>query len=132
MQSYSNNVLPTRLGLYDTVKKNSEITEPILEMLLSHFDLYFNADVTTLPPVKFQLCTDTRGVDVTIKEPLGQLIFLLQKICVDADGKNSITLDKLRNTLESLSRRMIITDLEHLNLVVEKFGKSENQKRSAL
>ncbi|CAK9794572.1 Fanconi anemia group I protein [Anthophora plagiata] len=103
-------------GLHDTVRKNLEITEILLDMLLSHFNLYFNTDDNILPPVKFELCTDIHGMEVVLQEPIAQLIFTLQKIYINTIPRTSDTFEKLHGILESLCRRMAATDLEHFNL----------------
>ncbi|KOC59133.1 Fanconi anemia group I protein like protein [Habropoda laboriosa] len=103
-------------GLHDTISKNSEITEILLDMLLSHFNLYFHTDDDILPPVRFELCTDIRGTEIVLQEPIAQLIFTLQKIYIDTIPRNSNTFETLYSILESLCRRMPATDFEHFNL----------------
>lgn len=109
----------TFLGLYGTVIKNPEITEILVDMLLSHLNLYLHTDDSTLPPVKLELCTDVHGVEVVLQEPIAQLIFTLQKTYINTVVKNSHTLEKLHDILKSLCRKMAITELEHLNLVIK-------------
>ncbi|XP_054003453.1 Fanconi anemia group I protein isoform X2 [Hylaeus anthracinus] len=103
-------------GLYASVTKNLEITEIVLDMLLSHLNLYFDTDDNTLPPIKFEMCTSVHGVEIVLQEPIGELIFVVQKIYVDIFLKKSKTFDKLHTVLESLCARMAATELEHLNL----------------
>lgn len=109
----------TFLGLYGTVTKNPEITEILVDMLLSHLNLYLHTDDSALPPVKLELCTDVHGVEVVLQEPIAQLIFTLQKTYINTVVKNSHTLEKLHDILKSLCRKMAITELEHLNLVIK-------------
>lgn len=109
----------TFLGLYGTVTKNPEITEILVDMLLSHLNLYLHTDDSALPPVKLELCTDVHGVEIVLQEPIAQLIFTLQKTYINAVVKNSRTLEKLHDILKSLCRKMAITELEHLNLVIK-------------
>ncbi|XP_033206109.2 Fanconi anemia complementation group I isoform X1 [Bombus vancouverensis nearcticus] len=103
-------------GLYGTVTKNPEITEILVDMLLSHLNLYLHTDDSALPPVKLELCTDVHGVEIVLQEPIAQLIFTLQKTYINTVVKNSRTLEKLHDILKSLCRKMAITELEHLNL----------------
>ncbi|XP_043519623.1 Fanconi anemia group I protein isoform X2 [Frieseomelitta varia] len=103
-------------SLYATVTKNPEITEIVLNMLLSHLNLYLNTDDSVLPPVKLELCTDVHGVEVILQEPIAQLIFTLQKIYINSVVKNLHTSEKLHDILKSLCNKMAITELEHLNL----------------
>lgn len=109
------------LGLYDAITKNSEIIESVLDMLLSHLNLYIEADDDVLPPVKFELCANFHGTEVVLEEPIAELIFVLQKIYMDVASRKSNTLNKLHDILESLCTRMAATELEHLNLVIEIF-----------
>lgn len=109
----------TFLGLYGTVTKNPEITEILVDMLLSHLNLYLYTDDSALPPVKLELCTDVHGVEIVLQEPIAQLIFTLQKTYINTVVKNSRTLEKLHDILKSLCRKMAITELEHLNLVIK-------------
>lgn len=109
----------TFLGLYGTVTKNPEITEILVDMLLSHLNLYLHTDDSALPPVKLELCTDVHGVEIVLQEPIAQLIFTLQKTYINTVVKNSRTLEKLHDILKSLCRKMAITELEHLNLVIK-------------
>nr|XP_034193738.1 Fanconi anemia group I protein isoform X2 [Osmia lignaria] len=103
-------------GLYDTVMKNSEITEIVLDMLLAHFNLYVDTDDDVLPPVKFDLCTNVLGTEIVPQEPIAELIFALQKIYVDTMPRKSAAFDKVRDALELMCRKMIATQMEHLNL----------------
>ncbi|XP_043247785.1 Fanconi anemia group I protein-like isoform X2 [Colletes gigas] len=103
-------------GFYGSVKKNTEITEIVLDILLSHLNLYVDADDNVLPPIKFDLCTNVQGAEVVLQEPIGELIFVIQKIYVDTLLKKSNTFDKVYSILESLCTRMTAIELEHLNL----------------
>nr|XP_031847431.1 Fanconi anemia group I protein homolog [Nomia melanderi] len=103
-------------GLYGAVTKNPDITEMVLTMLFSHLNLYVERDDNVLPPIKFELCMDVQEMDIILKEPIAELIFAIQKIYSDAISKNSNISDRWYNHLESLSKRVAATDLEHLNL----------------
>ncbi|KZC06011.1 Fanconi anemia group I protein like protein [Dufourea novaeangliae] len=117
-------------GLYGAVTRNPEITEIVLDMLLSHLSLYLEEDNNVLPPVKFELCADIEGMEVILKEPIAELIFAIQKIYMGKISRKSNVSDKLHTVLESLCRRMAATELEHLNLgrgtdLFEDFSKSQ-------
>ncbi|XP_029045832.2 Fanconi anemia group I protein isoform X1 [Osmia bicornis bicornis] len=103
-------------GLYDTVMKNSEITEIVLDMLLAHLNLYVDTDDDVLPPVKFDLCTNVLGTEIVPQEPIAELIFALQKIYVGTMPRKSVAFDKVRDALELMCRKMIATQMEHLSL----------------
>lgn len=107
-------------GLYEAVLRNTEIAEYILEMLLPHFQIYFEADENIVIPVKLELCTAVQGEQVVLQEPLAELIFVLQKIYIKAALMKSSLIDELAIILESLCRRMPRLDSEHLNLVKKK------------
>ncbi|XP_076241855.1 Fanconi anemia complementation group I [Calliopsis andreniformis] len=117
-------------GLHSAIEKNPEITESVLDMLLSHLNLYIEEDDDVLPPVKFELCSNSNGTEVVLEEPIAELIFALQKIYIAMISRKSNTLIKLHDILESLCTRMTITELEHLNLghgtdLLEDFSKSQ-------
>ncbi|XP_026674075.1 Fanconi anemia group I protein isoform X2 [Ceratina calcarata] len=103
-------------GLYDAITKNPGIIEILIDMFLSHLNLYVETDDSILPPVKFDLCIEIHGTEVVLQEPIGQLIFALQKICVNSTARYSNVFEKLRDTLELLCKGMAATQLEHLNL----------------
>lgn len=99
--------------------KNSEITEIVLDMLLTHLNLYVDMDDGVLPPVKFDLCTNVHGTEIIPQEPIAELIFALQKIYVSTMPRKSATFDKVRDALESMCTKMIATEMKHLNLVMK-------------
>ncbi|XP_076651610.1 Fanconi anemia complementation group I isoform X3 [Halictus rubicundus] len=103
-------------GFHDTAARNHEITEVVLNMLVSHANLYLEKDDNVLPPIKFELCIDVQGTEIVLKEPIGELIFAIQKIYVGMLSRKLNASDKWRNILESLCTRMAATDLEHFNL----------------
>lgn len=100
--------------------KNIEIAEYILEMLLPHFNTFFEADENVVVPVKLELCTALQGDQVVLQEPLAELILTLQKIYIKSALIKSSFVDELAIILESLCRRMPRLETEHLNLVSSK------------
>ncbi|XP_078053426.1 Fanconi anemia complementation group I isoform X2 [Augochlora pura] len=102
-------------GFYGASAKNSEITEIVLNMLVSHLNLYLEKD-NILPPIKFELCFDVQGTEVVLKEPIAELIFVIQKIYLRMFSQISNTSSKWHDILELLCTHMASTDLEHLNL----------------
>ncbi|XP_076166538.1 Fanconi anemia complementation group I isoform X2 [Ptiloglossa arizonensis] len=122
-------------GFYGSIKKNPGITEVVMDMLLSHLNFYLKIDGDILPPVKFELCTNIHGEEVIIQEPIGELIFAIQKIYIHTLPKKSNIFDKAYNSLESLCTKMAATELEHLNLgrgidFSEDFPKSQIKLKS--
>lgn len=86
-------------------------------MLLEHLFKYYEKDENVAPPIVFDKCSTTQGVEVVLQEPLADLIFALQKIYLRVASKESSRIDKLAVVLESLCKRMVQTDLEHMGLV---------------
>ncbi|XP_012279084.1 Fanconi anemia group I protein [Orussus abietinus] len=103
-------------GLYDAVSKNSDLSEPVLQMLIIHFNQFYEPDEDTLPPLKFDLCTNIQGVEAVLLEPIGDLIMVIQKLYVKVASNNFALLDRLAIMLESLCKRMSRSELEHLSL----------------
>lgn len=97
--------------------KNVEIAEYILDMLLPHFKVYFEADENIIVPIKLDLCMVMQGDEIVVQEPLPELISILQKIYIKSALIKSSLLDELAVILESLCRRMTQLNVEHFNLV---------------
>lgn len=97
--------------------KNTEITEYVLEMLLPHLKMYFEADENVLIPVKLELCMTTQGEQIVLQEPLADLIYVLQKIYIKSATMRLFLIDEIIIILESLCKRMPRINLEDLNLV---------------
>ena len=52
-------------------------------------------------PIHFEKFSSVQEIKVLIQEPLGELIFILQKIYVKVASKGSLIIDKLAVTLEA-------------------------------
>ena len=104
-------------GLYDAIIVNPELAEFVTEMLLEHFNLFYEPDEDIMPPVIFDKCTITQGPEEVLQEPLGELVFLIQKIYIKTALKNYAAINQFANMLESLCKRMPRTETEHLGLV---------------
>lgn len=96
---------------------NPELSEYVMDMLITHFNIYYEADPDIKPPLKFNICFDIHGAESVLQEPIGDLIFVMQRIYIKMASKSSLSIDKVSIILESLCKRMIHTELEHLNLV---------------
>lgn len=107
-------------GLYDAVTMNPELSEYVMDMLITHFNIYYESDENVKPPLKFHICSDIHGPEAVLQEPIGELVLVMERIYVRMASKNSPSLDKLAMILESLCKRMTQTDLEHLNIVKKK------------
>lgn len=86
-------------------------------MLLEHFKLFYEPDEDIVPPVIFDKCTITQGAEEILQEPVGELVFLIQKIYIKAALKKYAAIHQFAMILESLCKRMSQTEAEHLNLV---------------
>lgn len=61
--------------------RNSQMAEPIVEILCSHFQKFHEQDLDLIPPVKLVKCVSVVGERVTRTEPLAHLMACLQR-CV--------------------------------------------------
>ncbi|XP_049952451.1 Fanconi anemia group I protein-like [Schistocerca serialis cubense] len=104
-------------GLHDAVCKNPVLFPHALELLSEHFSQYYEKSENVLPPVNFSKIIEVKGASVILKEPLANLLFVIQQLTVKAlsNSENSKqTADKLQQMLESLTDRMIKCSLEDL------------------
>jgi len=97
--------------------RNTKTAEYVLEMLLPHFETFFEKDENVVVPLKLELCMAVQGDQVVLQEPLAELILTLQKIYIKSALIKSSFIDELAIILESLCRRMSQLETEHLNLV---------------
>lgn len=103
-------------GLHNAVTSNPELSEHVIDMLLTHLNSYYEADEDVKPPLNFHSCCNIDGPEAILQEPIGNLVFALQKIYCEMAMKDLNSIDQLSNVLESLCRRMAATELEHLNV----------------
>lgn len=103
-------------GVYDAVVVNMELAEYVSEMLLDHFKLFWEPSENILPPIVFDKCTITQGAEEVLQEPLGELVFLIQKLYIKTALKNYAAVNTFSIILESLCKRISLTEAEHLNL----------------
>lgn len=94
-----------------------ELAEYVTEMLLEHFMVFYEPNEDILPPLIFDKSTITQGADEILQEPLGDLIFLIQKLYIKTALKNYAAINSFATILESLCKRIPLTEAEHLNLV---------------
>ncbi|XP_034935128.1 Fanconi anemia group I protein [Chelonus insularis] len=103
-------------GLDDAVSSNPELAEHIIDMLLTRLNTYYEADENIKPPLKFDQCCNINGPEAILQEPIGNLIFALQKIYCHVADKDLPCIDQLSMVLESLSKRMSHLKLEDIDL----------------
>ncbi|XP_043276970.1 Fanconi anemia group I protein [Venturia canescens] len=103
-------------GLYDTVIMNPESSEYVMDMLLNHFDVFYETDENVKPPLKFHICSNINGAEAVLQEPIGELVFVIQRIYIKMASRSSTALDRAAMILESLCKRTTQTELEHLSI----------------
>uniref|UniRef100_A0A0C9QHI6 Fanci_0 protein n=1 Tax=Fopius arisanus TaxID=64838 RepID=A0A0C9QHI6_9HYME len=103
-------------GLHEAVALNPELGEAAIELLLGHFQDFYESDETVKPPLMLDNCSSIAGPEALLQEPIGHLIFTLQKIYCTVASKNLDSLDRLSNVLESLCKRMTPSALDHLQV----------------
>ncbi|XP_067004325.2 Fanconi anemia group I protein [Anabrus simplex] len=108
-------------GLYDAICKNPSLYPLVLNLLLEHFNQFYNAGEDTLPPLDFKKIVIMKDTEATLQEPLALLVFVLQQIVtkahnVESSSTSNKSLNSLESILESLTKRMIKCTLEDFGL----------------
>ncbi|CAL1526134.1 unnamed protein product, partial [Lymnaea stagnalis] len=119
-------------GLYDVLHKNSQLVNPVLDMLLSQLKKYYEPN-EGLPPLRLEPCIITQGEQVYLAEPLSHLVGCAQQ-CLresikilsntsptdDDDEPESSRephgVEELQNILETMTKRIIKADMEDFEL----------------
>ncbi|KAH0620036.1 hypothetical protein JD844_014548 [Phrynosoma platyrhinos] len=121
-------------GFYDVLRRNSQLGNSILHMLLSQMKRYYETEPDLLPPIKLEGCILAQRDQIFLQEPLAHLLCCIQH-CL-AWYKNTLTLNQrmdedededdddndksfqkeLDEILESITRRMIKSELEDFEL----------------
>ncbi|XP_066491115.1 Fanconi anemia group I protein [Tiliqua scincoides] len=118
-------------GFYDVLRRNSQLSNSILETLLSQIKRYYEPEPNLLPPLKLEGCILAQRDQIFLQEPLAHLLCCIQH-CL-AWYKNTLTLRQqaeekededsdaglqqdLDDMLESITRRMIKSELEDFEL----------------
>ncbi|XP_076330495.1 Fanconi anemia complementation group I isoform X3 [Tachypleus tridentatus] len=114
-------------GLYDVLCKNPQISEAILELLMTQFHRYYEFAEDISPPLKLNSCIQTQMDEVQLVEPLAQLVFSVQQCLttslnrgpveeIDSDDEELEMKNKLQRLMKTLVSRMITTELEDFEL----------------
>ncbi|XP_072290472.1 Fanconi anemia group I protein isoform X2 [Eucyclogobius newberryi] len=116
-------------GFYDVLRRNSQLSSSIMQTLLSQIKRYYEPEQDLLPPVKLEPCITAHGDQVYLQEPLAHLLSCtvhclswLQNTHRAATGDDSDEEEEegyqaeLTTILESLTRRMIKSELEDFEL----------------
>ncbi|PSN53494.1 hypothetical protein C0J52_16738 [Blattella germanica] len=97
-------------GLHSGVIRNPELSVYVQDMIISHFNQYYESDEQTLPPLKFGEAVSLKDSTVELKEPLGHLVFSIQQLVKTCNGNETPT--RIVSILESLCERMVKCSLE--------------------
>ncbi|BES94635.1 Fanconi anemia, complementation group I [Nesidiocoris tenuis] len=112
-------------GLHSALMKNPELCIPITEIFLEHFRTFYEPDDEKLPPLNFSKAISIVQDKVSVVEPIGHLVFVIQKIVntsdelmtgIVDDEEYIANMEKLRKMLKSLVRRFSIITLANLGL----------------
>ncbi|KAL0968448.1 hypothetical protein UPYG_G00266970 [Umbra pygmaea] len=116
-------------GFHDVLRRNSQLTSSIMQTLHSQLRRYYEPELDLLPPVKLESCIGAQGDQVFLQEPLAHL-FSCTAHCLlwsqgqsaqphadssDDEDEGGIQAE-LQSILESVTRRMIKSELEEFEL----------------
>ncbi|NXY48235.1 FANCI protein, partial [Ceuthmochares aereus] len=117
-------------GFYDVLRRNSQLTSSIMEMLLSQIKQYYLPQPDLLPPLKLEGCIMAQGNQIFLQEPLAHLLCCIQhclawykstvQLCQEAeddDEEEDVRFEQnFEEMLDSVTRRMIKSELEDFEL----------------
>ncbi|XP_056272645.1 Fanconi anemia group I protein isoform X2 [Pseudoliparis swirei] len=120
-------------GFYDVLRRNSQLASSIMQTLLSQLRRYYEPEQDLLPPVKLEPCITALGDQVYLQEPLAHLLsctvhclLWLQNMQRSAnlntddsdeeEDEGEGYQSELQTILESMTRRMIKSELEDFEL----------------
>ncbi|XP_074862883.1 Fanconi anemia group I protein [Carettochelys insculpta] len=118
-------------GFYDVLRRNSQLSNSIMETLLTQIKRYYEPEPDLLPPLKLEGCIIAQGDQIFLQEPLAHLLSCIQHCLAwykstmhlrhedeeedDEDDYVGFQQD-LEEMLESITRRMIKSELEDFEL----------------
>uniref|UniRef100_A0A8C3AZL7 FA complementation group I n=1 Tax=Cyclopterus lumpus TaxID=8103 RepID=A0A8C3AZL7_CYCLU len=121
-------------GFYDVLRRNSQLASSIMQTLFSQLRRYYEPEQDLLPPVKLEPCITALGDQVYLQEPLAHLLsctvhclLWLQNMRRSANPNTDDSggeeeeegegyQSELQTILESMTRRMIKSELEDFEL----------------
>uniref|UniRef100_A0A8C8VDP1 FA complementation group I n=1 Tax=Pelusios castaneus TaxID=367368 RepID=A0A8C8VDP1_9SAUR len=119
-------------GFYDVLRRNSQLSNSIMETLLSQIKRYYEPEPDLLPPLKLDGCIMAQGDQIFLQEPLAHLLSCIQHCLAwykstvqlrhDAEEEEEEEEDyvgfqqALEEMLDSITRRMIKSELEDFEL----------------
>ncbi|GLH11801.1 Uncharacterized protein GBIM_16546 [Gryllus bimaculatus] len=108
-------------GLFEAVSKSPHIYPHAVDFVLSLLQKYYKSDEIVQPPLDFNKTLSVKEMDVTLMEPIGQLVFLCQQFVTRVGCNEELEDDKsvnqVREILDLLCKRMIMCTPENLGLV---------------
>uniref|UniRef100_A0A4W3I967 FA complementation group I n=1 Tax=Callorhinchus milii TaxID=7868 RepID=A0A4W3I967_CALMI len=121
-------------GLFDVLRRNSQLANTILHTLLSQMKQYYEPGEDLLPPLKLEACITAQGDHIHLQEPLAQLLSCVQSCLAwcrqtlphtnahhddedaDDDDADSSFQNELEEQLDSITLRMVKSELEDFEL----------------
>uniref|UniRef100_A0AAR2JNE5 FA complementation group I n=1 Tax=Pygocentrus nattereri TaxID=42514 RepID=A0AAR2JNE5_PYGNA len=118
-------------GFHDVLRRNSQLASSIMHTLLSQLRRYYEPEQDLLPPVKLESCITAQGDQVFLQEPLVLYLLLCVHCLLWHQSVNETTgggaddedeedeggfQDELYTVLDSVTRRMIKSELEDFEL----------------
>nr|XP_045002258.1 Fanconi anemia group I protein isoform X2 [Jaculus jaculus] len=114
-------------GLYDVLRRNSQLASSIMQTLLSQLNQYYEPEPDLLPPLKLGACVLTQGNQISLQEPLDHLLSCIQHCLAwyksrvvplrqGDDEEEEGFYHELDDMLESITNRVIKSELEDFEL----------------
>ncbi|XP_019359617.1 PREDICTED: Fanconi anemia group I protein [Gavialis gangeticus] len=120
-------------GFYDVLRRNSQLGNSIMATLLSQIKRYYEPQPDLLPPLKLEGCIVAQEDQIFLQEPLAHLLSCIQHCLAwykstmhmcpgpveedDDEEEDSVGfLENLEEILDSITRRMIKSELEDFEL----------------
>ncbi|KYO21079.1 Fanconi anemia group I protein [Alligator mississippiensis] len=121
-------------GFYDVLRRNSQLGNSIMETLLSQIKRYYEPQPDLLPPLKLEGCIVAQEDQIFLQEPLAHLLSCIQHCLAwckntmhmcpgpveedeEEEEEDSVGfLENLEEILDSITRRMIKSELEDFEL----------------
>uniref|UniRef100_A0A8C4M6E2 FA complementation group I n=1 Tax=Equus asinus asinus TaxID=83772 RepID=A0A8C4M6E2_EQUAS len=116
-------------GFYDVLRRNSQLANSIMQTLLSQLKQFYEPQSDVLPPLKLEACILTQGDQISLQEPLDYLLCCIQHCLAwyksrvmplqqEEEEEEEGFYQDLDDMLESITNRMIKSELEDFELVI--------------
>ncbi|KAM5291788.1 Fanconi anemia group I protein [Ctenodactylus gundi] len=115
-------------GFYDVLRRNSQLANSVMQTLLSQLKQFYEPKPDVLPPLKLEACILIQGDQISLQEPLDHLLCCVQHCLAwykstvlplqqgDQEEEEEGFYDELDDMLESITNRMIKSELEDFEL----------------